>query len=511
MRTRVLLGLVLCLYVSVSYSQNPALWNRVAQTPKTTNGVILLEPKAGLKHWQVVIWKRTYSGNTYSDDIVHREKWTGINSYFVPSRYHEDKESHEYMYQIRGYDSGNQILHDTGVHSVVGDGTPKVLRKTWVCDGYDYAYKVALYTEAGYANGTLIVEGPDYVYEYIRPADIPCDLDPFDPQYIYFVEAHGLDDQWCFFLGQGGGFDFSTIELTNDYQSYYDKYGYLITTPTLYAVQKVNWKWPSGAILADNIADASVFALADIDYVIDYLNQYSNIALVSPDHPVLDCFNYGVPPQGSYSYSDPGSVADCILNGTEYVLTLDEAFAGSEDLPSLVSVISNCQESGGISYLDGLDVVDISDLKNPVFLITYDRDDFMDENEHFTFPSFEMGKGTYWICVRFTNGRFAHFFKTVNERLFNAVEDALLVDFTIFPVPITNDCFSVNVESHTNTSLRYEVFNHAGAPIYSMALKVSPNDDFYFPVDIPEGIPSGNVFHRFVFEDGSIKTINSIK
>jgi hypothetical protein len=482
----------------------------VINNPKNANGFVLLENDGSVKVWQVRIFKRSYSGNSYSDQLVHRETISGMNSYFIPTKYQEDELTHEYMYHIQGLNSSNQVVSDTGVQPTIGDGTAMVLKKVWVCDGYNYAYKIRYYEGNGAAY--LSLDGPDYTYEFMRPEDWFCH--PNSAMTVNQLSVqHNLTPvvcSWSLNQWHPAVFKLENVDYTTE-PGYYDREGYLITTDELYAVQKTNWIWPSGSIFVDNLIAANDLASADINFIIQFLNDYSNIAVVDPEDPELYCQYYVANGDVEYEGEDENTILDCIMEGAQELVTNpDFIFAQSGDALTMINITANCMESGGLSYLNGLEIVDVSDLKDPNTVVSLGKDDFIGMNGEFQIPPFTIDKGTYCANIQFKSGKIARLFFSSNQRTVNQVTDAMLVDFVVAPVPIVGNQYTVHVNSSTNTFAIYEVLDNMGRGIYKSELKIS-QDDFKFPVEIVQGIPSGNVIHKFTFADGSVKTLNTIK
>lgn len=510
MKTKLLMISMVLLFAKNSVAQSINKWGGVINNPKLANGFVILEKSPEVKTWQANIIKRSYNDTSHSDEVVHKEVFNGLNSYFIPTKYREDLSTHEYLYEILGYSESGTVVYDTGIQPTIGDGTPMILRKTWECDGFDYAYKIELYSLPDGGSGVISVVGPGYVYEYLRPEDLPCGLPQDHPSYINFNIAHNLTSGWCSELGS---FSPQVYEITNNDPStgvnYYDRFGYLIYTSNVYAVQKANWKWPSGSIYVDNISNVDDLIGANLDFIIDWINTHSNIALVSPLHPQLECFRYD--PLGPID-EDSESEFDCIMDGIA-ALVASPSFTISYEgnYLGIMEITNNCYQTGGNSYLDALDIIDISDINNPVQVVSLGKDEFLDENGEFTIPNFTIDKGTHWVSGSYSDGRKINFFMHTNKKTLNTLNEAIFVNFAIAPVPIQGDHYTLIGNSSISTSAIYEVYNNAGEVIYKAELKLSPNETLKVPIQITPTIPTGNVIHRFVFEDGSIKTINTIK
>lgn len=479
--------------------------------PKKTNGYVIFDAPSDLGYCTAVIYERTFTSAGIADVPVKRETFTGINSFYIPREYQSEGGSKEYVYQVLVYNTSNQLVYDTGVKPTTGDNSPMDLRKSWLCDGIDNAYKIKAFTLPGASSGILEVTGADYVYEFIRPQDIPQASNGYN-NYSAFLQQHNLTPPITDYLAPSSP-NPCIISLQNDYLSYKDRNNMLIglEAPIVYAVQKTNWKWNCG-IDTNSIDLSSVLAPnTEIQYPIWDINNYSNIGTFCTNYAVLECTSWSNPDDGNLpdSFTSPyGQLVDCLMN-MSYNQT--DPTLESASIPELVNQILGCFDANSLSNLIDLEVVDISDLKDPQTVVSYDKADFLDSEGNFCFPPFNLEKGMYWVKIAFDNGRFTHFFKRVNQRTWNAAADKDYVFLTVFPVPIQSNSFSLRVQSSVNTNFQYEVLTSGGASILETIIRVSPGDDFVLPVDITDGIPRGSVFHKFTFADGSTETIHTIK
>lgn len=516
MRTKFFMSLLLLIAAIDSACQSENPWANSINNPKKANGFVILDAPENLSVWKVIITKRTYVGSDYVDIVVHRETFNKINSYFIPSEFHQDSASHEFFYQILGLDTGGSVVYDSGLKPTLGDGTPMVHRRKWVCNGYDYAYEINLFSDASGTYGVISLDAPGYVYEFLRPSEIPCSPEFPENQLDYFYESHGVVPGFCSYISEPSAFNPSAFPIENNSiqfgAEYYDRDGYLITTPIIYAVSKSNWKWPSGSIFWDGISTGiDVLIQADIEYIISMLNLYSNIGDVSLDNPELYCDGVYSP----ISIDIPGSQAsiiDCLIEGAAELVANPELLLSAEgNVLTLLDITDNCFETGGVTYLNGLDVVNIDKPNKPVSVVSLGREDLVDEFGDFTIPNFLIDKGTYWVSARFQNGKFVNFFMSSNKKTINSLQEAMLVDIIVAPVPISGDQFDVTVDSQINSPCIYEVFDNLGNLLYKTSVKLSKDSSIKFPVYIEQGIPFGNVIHRLSFSDGSVKTLNTIK
>ncbi len=122
--------------------------------------------------------------------------------------------------------------------------------------------------------------------------------------------------------------------------------------------------------------------------------------------------------------------------------------------------------------------------------------------------------GLYNLSYLTKNGEYKSF---IVEAKTNCVLTSQIKDFVtvnIFPVPIIGNTFSINLETPADETFTYELWDNNGNKIHTQIISLTSTSGTPFTIkvatrtDIPVGV---TLINRFIFSDGSVKTLNTIK
>ncbi len=121
--------------------------------------------------------------------------------------------------------------------------------------------------------------------------------------------------------------------------------------------------------------------------------------------------------------------------------------------------------------------------------------------------------GLYFVDIAFSNGKFRRLFIDSKDTKTFTSQIKDLVDVKVFPVPIIGDKYTLDLQSTLATTFIYELWDGKGIKILTRNLEAinTGATSIQIPISSDIPIPSGNLIHKFIFTDGSIKTINTIK
>ena len=162
--------------------------------------------------------------------------------------------------------------------------------------------------------------------------------------------------------------------------------------------------------------------------------------------------------------------------------------------------------------LSGLSFMIIENISDPMSpYIEISGDDLFDENGVFTPPSITVEKGLNKITVIEKGGKTNYL---VFETLETFESDYVLSNFlsvNIFPVPLVEDDFKMNIQSGATMDFTYELFDFNGNLLHKInySVKQGHNEDHKVRSDKP--IPRGLLLNRFTFKDGSSLSITTTK
>ena len=112
--------------------------------------------------------------------------------------------------------------------------------------------------------------------------------------------------------------------------------------------------------------------------------------------------------------------------------------------------------------------------------------------------------------MAFSTGEYERRIVELDKEVINATVYANLADVTAFPSPITNNKYDVKIDAQATLTIAYELRDFTGEVILTRTFNVHKGQEKTFKIN-HNNIPNGILFHRFVFEDGSTKSIQTIK
>lgn len=122
--------------------------------------------------------------------------------------------------------------------------------------------------------------------------------------------------------------------------------------------------------------------------------------------------------------------------------------------------------------------------------------------------------GLYTLSYLTKTGKYKSF---IVEAKTNCVLTSQIKDFVsvnIFPVPFTGNTFSINIETPSDETFTYELWDNNGNKIHTQIISLTSTSGTPFTIKVATRteIPAGvTLINRFIFSDGSVKTLNTIK
>ena len=132
-------------------------------------------------------------------------------------------------------------------------------------------------------------------------------------------------------------------------------------------------------------------------------------------------------------------------------------------------------------------------------------------NDWMEMPEFTLEPSLYTFGIALSNGEYRPIILELTEKMSNSVTQSEYLGVSIFPVPIEENRFTVSLTAYLSMNFKYSVLDHNGVAIYKESFKLKQGQEWKHVVKTEAPIPSGTVLHRFEFEDGSVKIVNTIR
>lgn len=86
-----------------------------------------------------------------------------------------------------------------------------------------------------------------------------------------------------------------------------------------------------------------------------------------------------------------------------------------------------------------------------------------------------------------------------------------LLSVNIYPVPIVDHKFTIDMRATESLKFTYEFRDDTGKLLYTEKFQLKKGQEWKHVVAPKQGIPNGMHINRFIFEDGSVLVLQTIK
>lgn len=302
------------------------------------------------------------------------------------------------------------------------------------------------------------------------------------------------------------------IKFSNPYPNviYTDKDGNAITPngQTVYGVQKYLGKWntyvgvETPILLHNNTTCAN-----NVQWASDVFNDYADVPgnqnLGMPQADELICSGLSV--GGASAGND---IVPCI-NKTVF----DTIVSGFYTIIFSSNPCLNFIGDSGKKIIDVIHEVQFVRLDTLNFSATLTNNQIISPSGEIIAPDISLNKGLYRLNL-FTDelGLITWVFEVEKNTVISSNQADFLTP-TIYPVPITENQFQLKMEAAAKVKFIYKLYDSYMNEIYSKNFVLQKGEERTHTIK-PQGngsIPQGFLYNKFIFEDGSLKTMTIIK
>jgi len=287
------------------------------------------------------------------------------------------------------------------------------------------------------------------------------------------------------------------VQITNDPANRKkDRYGNTIMTNTVFGVAKGKGKW-GGPLMSCFTTPTTTYGPAaatnNIQFAMNLMNANN---LSSCNQPNIICSSAG----GNFPSPPPLSA----LPVAKIKIITRPVRAILEDIDAQFILPGNWWDD-----IFGITLTKISGNQNRVFDI--EISDLIDENGEIIDPLVSLDEGLYSIGIQFTNGSFISLItetEPLEEPPVPVLADHLTT--TIFPVPITENEFSIALSATKNLNVIYKLYDFNMNLLYETEIQIADGESSTINI-CPENIPDGLLINQFIFEDNSQSSVLTTK
>ncbi len=410
-----------------------------------------------------------------------------------------------YLIKVEAYSAAKEIIISEGPLQVsIGIESYTEVCK-WTCNGITYAFDIdqavhpnggssifSLNTAFDYFNSSIQMAIP--YYQYMSPTQYQqISQSSSNPNYNQDLANYGLTN----FSING----ITVIQINATGSSYHDVQNNVLSG-TVYGVQKTLGPWNGNFIQTPNQAFGNTVCPNDLNWAINLMNTAGGGTLFSSHGmPNLQCLpSFDSDPDGS------DFNAECLLLLQDFILGEDG------DIFDLLSQIEACNSGGSPTHwweeIDGVLINDL-DISTPPIVIN--SSDLFNANGEFVSPNITLNASLYSVGIHLKNGQYIPLVKELKKQLVNSYELANLLDVVIFPVPITGEQFEINFKTQAKLKFDYVLTDFNGIELFRKNFVIQEGQDRNYTIKPKLTMPSGFLVNIFIFEDASVKSVQTIK
>ena len=123
----------------------------------------------------------------------------------------------------------------------------------------------------------------------------------------------------------------------------------------------------------------------------------------------------------------------------------------------------------------------------------------------------QLNPGLYSITFQFEDGSFFRVIEEKERETYNPATMANYLSVTIFPVPILENEFNMNLNATQSMDFEYSLHDFNGGILYQTRVYINEGEAENIRVRVENGIPKGFLINKFSFPDGSYLSIITVK
>ncbi|MCW3082979.1 MAG: hypothetical protein JWP12_345 [Bacteroidetes bacterium] len=422
--------------------------------------------------------------------------YTTVKSFDLSTYYTKIDDAYlkdEYYLTIQGMDARGTTLTSQGPLAMNGDSHSTACH--WDCIGRTYAYRLNLWVSA---NGGS---------SHVKMAEI---RDPFEFQWVG-------DDNWIHFINEADPYYYglSSFSMTDPGnpgtvihvvlpvgETHEDEMGTSIAG-SMYGVRKYFGPWAGDYNMMESTEHAAGDSYCDMDINAAIAMINDNPAV--PEHIVCT----GVGQEGG---EPPEPVEYCQFSNIEsYVEFANCMYAQSEALSGLAGITNN---PGGFHWPSGVVAITLQTYNSPGGVnnpIVLSEKTLFDDAGNYIGSPINFETGLYTIGVQYLHGKYrTSFFESKAPSTYRLQQKDFL-DVVAFPNPITGNTFSLRFVAQSKLKFTYSLKDERGHEYFSKTYELTKGQDLTDLIDVRSGLPSGFLFNKITFEDGSEINFKTIK
>jgi hypothetical protein len=523
------------LMVALAFSLKTFSQNELIRImPDLGQNYIVLDKKnnSNVNSWRVEVVKRTYqSQDVYQDDVVEMMQLDENTNYAkILPEYQQRLSNAIFMVNIEGYNAiGEKIAEDRlreiskgkdiDFDELCPNCLPPQLIKHWSCNGRAYSWTIKHYQNFNPyslepSTADLVLDDGIHYYDPEKQRWIPFYF-YIDRSTFIGLGITDVDDHINNLLIVGEINDGTFCDPTGSVLDH-PVYGLMKKADGVYFLNNEtlldNPFWKSGLRANDFPFGASYTHNKSINWAIDQMNLHADgLKQPNPAYRPLECIQYPCALTGwtNPSPSDTSKPYDFIKWAQKILKCRGHDFTGDT---CILGIINDLPNDVITIIINDLNKPDKPIIEIPVREYRLKRNQNFHSLNRYIKNNRKLSQGLYEVAFVLDGV----YFPVIEELKFEESNTTpiLLADIlnaNIYPVPIIGNEFNIKLNAEEMLNVVYTLHDANGTELHRQNINVPKNQEINRTIRPKNNIPNGIILHRFTFDDGSVKTIETIK
>jgi hypothetical protein len=159
--------------------------------------------------------------------------------------------------------------------------------------------------------------------------------------------------------------------------------------------------------------------------------------------------------------------------------------------------------SGGFQWPQGVSAIWFRPYMNPATPVVWTKDKVFDANGNFIIPPVSFGTGLQTVRLDMANGRSRTVFFDQQTAFTYQLMQKDFLSVTAFPDPITDNSFNLRLKASATLSFTYVLMDDKGNTLLKKNYLLTKDQDLTDLIEERPSIPTGLLFNKMTFSDGS--------
>lgn len=487
----------------------------ISKTPSNANGYLILNQTYynTVTSWDVKVKEKVWNDarNQFEYTTVMSNRIMGTNYIKIPAQYR----TANYVVDITGSDNTGTVVSSSDLP--IGPVTETIC--SWICNGPNYVYALQM--------NDVPFQG---VKISMQPAPPPSDA----PYYYEWVQA---GTSWNTFINTQNplyyGFSSwglaTTSNSTGDQiiqlnvpagQYKYDRFG---TPMNGNVIGVAKYFGPYHQTQVNVVSDPLFASESDCAQPISWAIGLVNMGSTNPT--TVSCtgtssnthFTPGEVPLGEIA--DPISADPCLEDYYDYIGWHAGSGSGVYQLIQVpcnefvTNPITGTGSGTGIEWPASVSKITMKSLniRGASTEISLTREDVFDDAGNFRGINHLVPAGFYNVLYQYEDLSIGSYFVEVTQTTNSVIEDKDFLTYSTYPVPIVGNDFNMSFESSKRLSFTYELRDARGNLLFQDNFDLAPNIEVIKTIQPVNQIPTGLLFNKIKFLDGSTINFTTVK